>query len=269
MFSRRREETFHLTTPGLDAPVLVRRNPRARRLSLSVNEARRGAVLTVPRNTSLEEAGNFLAQHFAWLQKRLSALPHPAPFVDGSVVPLRGSNHVLRFTPNARKRGVVWIETQTDLPHICVAGAIEHAPRRLKDWLKRQAREELSERCAVHAAFLGVKPGRIAVRDQSTRWGSCSPGGVLSFSWRLILAPAHVLDYLAAHEVAHLREMNHSARFWELVRETCPAMDEAKAWLKQNGAQLHRYGAHIPPAPTRGGEYWANLPFKGWGGVTP
>lgn len=247
MFSRRKPETYHLTTPGLDAPVLVRRNPRARRLSLSVNEARRGAVLTVPRYTSLEEAGEFLAKHFEWLQKHLSALPHPAPFVDGSVVPLRGCDHALHFTPNARKRGVVWIEqrpheSESALPVICVAGAQEHAPRRLKDWLKRQAREELSERCAVHAARLGVKPKRIAIRDQTTRWGSCSAGGVLSFSWRLVLAPAHVLDYLAAHEVAHLREMNHSARFWVLVRESCPALDEAKAWLKKNGAQLHRYG---------------------------
>ncbi|MFQ5626488.1 MAG: M48 family metallopeptidase, partial [Methyloligellaceae bacterium] len=231
-----------MTAAGLDAPVLVRRNPRARRLSLSVNEARRGAVLTVPRYTSLEEAGNFLAKHFEWLQKRLAALPRPMPFADGGVVPLRGQDHVLRFTPNARKRGVVWNEEQppgkeNSLPVICVAGAEEHAPRRLKDWLKRQARADLSGRCAVHAARLDVKPKRITIRDQSTRWGSCSATGALSFSWRLILAPAQVLDYMAAHEVAHLREMNHGARFWAIVRETCATMDEAKAWLRKNGAQ--------------------------------
>ena len=248
MFSRRKPETFHLTAAGLDAPVLVRRNPRARRLSLSVNEARRGAVLTVPRYTSLEEAGSFLAKHFEWLQKRLAALPRPMPFAHGSVVPLRGRDHALQFTPNAKKRGVVWTEDEspgkkTSLPLIYVAGAEEHAPRRLKDWLKRQAREDLSGRCAVHAARLGVTPKRITIRDQSTRWGSCSANGVLSFSWRLILAPAQVLDYLAAHEVAHLREMNHGASFWAIVRETCATMDEAKAWIKKNGAELHRYGA--------------------------
>lgn len=254
MFPTRKAETFRMTTPGLDAPVLVRRSARARRLSLTVNEARRGAVLTVPGYTSLEEAGNFLAQHFEWLQKRLAALPRPVPFADGGVVPLRGRGHVLRFTPNGRQRGVVWIENpagageragaeETALPVICVAGAHEHAPRRLKDWLKRQAREDLARHCAAHAATLDVKPKRIAIRDQSSRWGSCSATGVLSFSWRLILAPGRILDYLAAHEVAHLLEMNHGPRFWAHVRKTCATMDEAKSWLKKNGSGLHRYGA--------------------------
>ena len=243
-----------MTAPGLDAPVLVRRSRRARRLSLTVNEARRGAVLTVPGYTSLEEAGDFLAQHFEWLQKRLAAMPQPVPFADGGVVPLRGESHLLRFAPNGRTRGVVWLEDPAEegeragdevatLPVVCVAGALEHAPRRLKDWLKRQAREDLSRRCAAHAENLGVKPKRISIRDQSSRWGSCSAAGVLSFSWRLILAPGQILDYLAAHEVAHLREMNHGPRFWAHVRETCAGMDEAKSWLRKNGSGLHRYGA--------------------------
>ncbi len=250
MFSRRKPETFHMTTPGLDAPVLVRRSARARRLSLTVNEARRGAVLTLPGYTSLEEAGRFLAQHFEWLQKRLAAMPRPVPFADGVVVPLRGRDHSLCFIPNGRQRGVVRVQegdaagtAETSLPVIRVAGAQEHAPRRLKDWLKRQAREDLARHCAAHAGTLGVKPKRIAIRDQSSRWGSCSAAGILSFSWRLILAPGPVLDYLAAHEVAHLLEMNHGPRFWAHVRETCAGMDEAKYWLKKNGSGLHRYGA--------------------------
>ena len=255
MFSRRKPETFHMRAQGLDAPVLVRRSLRARRISLTVNEARRGAVLTVPGHASLEEAGRFLARHFEWLQKRLSALPLPIPFADGAVIPLRGQDHVLRFTPDNRVRGVVWAEQapaldERELPSIYVAGAEEHAPRRLKDWLKREARSELSARCRAHAATLEVRPKRITVRDQTSRWGSCSPGGGLSFSWRLILAPEHVLDYLAAHEVAHLREMNHGPRFWALVRKTCPAMNEAKGWLKTNGAQLHRYGAGADERPS-------------------
>ena len=196
-----------MKTDGLDAPVLVRRNPRARRISLTVNEARRGVVLTVPGHTSLEEAGSFLAKHFDWLQKKLAALPQPVPFTDGEVIPLRGEDHLLRFQPSGKKRGVVWIDDALAGPVICVAGAQEHAPRRLKDWLKRAAREDLSYRCSVHAATLGVTPKRITVRDQSSRWGSCSAKGVLSFSWRLILAPDYVLDYLAAHEVAHMRDL--------------------------------------------------------------
>jgi len=248
LFSKPKPETFQMKTPGLDAPVQVRRSPRARRISLSVNEAKRGAVLTVPRHTSLEEAGRFLAQHFDWLQKRLAAMPSAVPFRDGVVLPLRGGDHVVHFTPNVKRRGAVWLEEKVeiasfDLPTINIAGSEEHAPRRLKDWLKREARSDLSERCNVHAETLQVRPKRITVRDQSSRWGSCSASGVLSFSWRLILAPSDVLDYLAAHEVAHLREMNHGPRFWSHVRETCAHLEKAKSWLRKNGAQLHRYGA--------------------------
>lgn len=250
MFLRRKPETFHMKADGLDAPVLVRRNPRARRISLTVNEARRGAVLTVPYHASLEDAGDFLARHFEWLQKRLSALPQAVPFADGAIVPLRGDPHLLRFSPSGKRRGVVWTETPPAngieaQPSIVVAGAAEHAPRRLKDWLKRQAREDLSESCAIHAENLGVRPKRITVRDQSSRWGSCSSSGVLSFSWRLILAPEFVLDYLAAHEVAHLREMNHGQKFWAHVHATCPETGSAKRWLRKNGAQLHRYGTDM------------------------
>ena len=89
---------------------------------------------------------------------------------------------------------------------------------------------------------LGVKVKRISIRDQSSRWGSCTSAGSLSFSWRLILAPPYVLDYLAAHEVAHLVEMNHSARFWRVVGKVCPHTERAKTWLDTHGNDLHRYG---------------------------
>ncbi len=99
-----------------------------------------------------------------------------------------------------------------------------------------------------HARTLGLKPVRIAVKDQASRWGSCSTTGVLSFSWRLILAPPAILDYVAAHEVAHLAEMNHGPRFWALVKRTVPQLDEARRWLHIYGMDLHRYGT----IPTRG-----------------
>ena len=114
--------------------------------------------------------------------------------------------------------------------------------RRVSDFLRREARRELEIASLKFAAALGVAIKRVAVRDQSSRWGSCSTTGVLSFSWRLILAPGEVLDYLAAHEVAHLVEMNHSARFWRVVQQICPGHERAKAWLDANGSDLHRYG---------------------------
>jgi hypothetical protein len=111
------------------------------------------------------------------------------------------------------------------------------------DWMKRQANLDLNARVAVHADRLDLTPARIVVRDQTTRWGSCSTSGALSFSWRLVLAPPFVLDYLAAHEVAHLGHMNHGPRFWNLVERTMPRHEEARTWLRKHGASLHRYGA--------------------------
>jgi predicted metal-dependent hydrolase len=110
------------------------------------------------------------------------------------------------------------------------------------DFLRREAHRDLADASHRAAATLGVTVKRISVRDQTSRWGSCSTTGVLSYSWRLILAPPFVLEYLAVHEVAHLVEMNHSPRFWRLVGRMCPDADRAKAWLDQNGADLHRYG---------------------------
>jgi len=259
--SKRKPESFQMSVHGLDCPVTVRRSPRARRFTLSVNEARRGGILTMPVHASLEEAGDFLARNFEWLQDRLTAMPDAVPFADGTAMPLRGLDHGLSFVGPARRRGVVWTETPEGgtesaadwaadrigdpdrLPRICVAGDPAHAPRRLKDWLKREARKDLTARSHWHAGRLGLTPKRITVRDQTTRWGSCSASGVLSYSWRVILAPPFVLDYLAAHEVAHLKEMNHSKRFWALVRETMPRMEEGRRWLKKHGNSLHRYGA--------------------------
>jgi predicted metal-dependent hydrolase len=121
---------------------------------------------------------------------------------------------------------------------------VEHEPQRL-DWSRIVTRLMLTASAAAahrYAAVLGVSIKRIAIRDQASRWGSCSSTGALSFSWRLILAPPFVLDYLAAHEVAHLVEMNHSRRFWRLVLQICPDAHRAKTWLDAHGADLHRHG---------------------------
>jgi predicted metal-dependent hydrolase len=243
---------------GLDCPLEVRRSPRATRLSLKVSHTRRAAILTLPRRARLEDAGDFVARHLDWLQDQTRKLPKPVPIACGAVIPLRGMAHRIEFIGSARAGAVVaresagdgvwqgyWadrnaVETAT-LPRLRVSGEPAHAPRRLADWLKAEARADLSERVAHHATALDVAPKRISVRDQSTRWGSCSCSGSLSFSWRLIFAPGFVLDYVAAHEVAHLREMNHGPRFWRLVRDTMPEMNAARRWLREYGAELHRF----------------------------
>src|SRR6188474_1197100 len=253
-------ETIEVKVKGLELPLLLRRSMRARRFSLQVSEARRGAILTMPVYSSFAEADEFLSRHLDWLKERVAGLSEPVPFTHGAIVPLRGFAHVLRFAGSVRKRCVVWLEEAEDakaapawpegarvsvrrLPRLYVAGEDGHAPRRLLDWLKRQAHLDLKTRVAVHAKRLDLMPKRIFVRDQTTRWGSCSTSGALSFSWRLVLAPPFVLDYLAAHEVAHLGHMNHGARFWNLVKRTMPRHEEARTWLRKHGASLHRYGS--------------------------
>ncbi|MBC8019695.1 MAG: M48 family metallopeptidase [Methyloceanibacter sp.] len=255
-----RGETIEVKIRGLDIPMVLRRSARARRFSLQVNEARRGAVLTMPLYSNFADADEFLSRHFDWLKERVAGLSEPVPFTHGAIVPLRGHAHALRFAGPMRRRGVVWIEAAEDakaapawpegarvgirrLPRLHVAGEEEHASRRLFDWMKRQAHLDLKTRVDLHAKRLNLAPKRLFVRDQTTRWGSCSTSGTLSFSWRLVLAPPFVLDYLAAHEVAHLGHMNHGPRFWSLVERTMPRHEEARTWLRKHGASLHRYGA--------------------------
>ena len=255
-------ETIEVKVKGLGLPLLLRRSSRARRFSLQVSEPRRGAILTMPVYSSFADADEFLSRHLDWLKERVAGLSEPVPFTHGAIVPLRGFAHLIRFAGTVRQRGVVWLEEADDmkvapawpqgarlpirrLPRLVVAGEPDHAPRRMLDWLKRQAHQDLKARVGVHANRLDLMPSRIFVRDQTTRWGSCSTTGALSFSWRLVLAPPFVLDYLAAHEVAHRGHMNHGPRFWGLVERTMPRHEEARSWLCKHGASLHRYGSEV------------------------
>lgn len=220
--------------------VRVRRHRQARRYTLRINAANREVVLTMPPRGSVRQAREFAQKHGAWIAARLRRLPDGEPFAHGTVLPLRGVLHRIDHRHSAR--GTVWIEIQADERLLCVAGQAPHLPRRVQDYLKREAKRDLETASRQAAEILGVELKRVSVRDQSSRWGSCSSTGVLSYSWRLILAPPFVLDYLAAHEVAHLIEMNHSRRFWRVVERICPDMGRAKAWLDAHGADLHRYG---------------------------
>jgi predicted metal-dependent hydrolase len=229
--------------PAVGAPIEVRRHPKARRLTLRVSRTRRAVIVTLPMQCDVGEAGSFVERNIDWVRERLGSLPHPVHLTDGIALPLRGVAHRICVCGKLRGRGAVEaVPAAAGLPQLRVYGHPEHAPRRLKDWLCAEAKRDLDARVLWHADVLGVRPKRIAVRDQTSRWGSCSTTGLLSFSWRLVLAPPLVLDYVAAHEVAHLAEMNHGHRFWALVRSTAPRMDEAKRWLQVYGPDLHRYG---------------------------
>ena len=236
----------HSVIESIGAPVEVRRHPAARRMTLRISRTRRAVIVTLPMQCDIGEATPFINRHLDWVRERLGCLPEPAPFLHGCVIPLRGVPHRLEFSgcPIGAECPVVVRQPGADgCAVIEVAGRVEQAPRRLFNWLSEEARRDLDTRVLWHTRNLGLKAKRIAVRDQTSRWGSCSTTGALSFSWRLVLAPSLILDYVAAHEVAHLQEMNHGPNFWALVRKTFPRMEEAKSWLLLYGTDLHRYGA--------------------------
>ncbi len=222
--------------------IRLRRHRRARRYTLRIHPTDREAILTMPPRGTLVGSARTLRSFMAAGSPRVSVVcRRPHRFHAGTVVPLRGVPH--RIVHRAGERGTVWTETRDSGEKVlCVAGDVEHMDRRVHDFLKREARKDLHKASLAYAADLGVRVKRVSIRDQSSRWGSCTSAGSLSFSWRLILAPPYVLDYLAAHEVAHLVEMNHSPRFWRVVGRICDHVERAKSWLDTHGNDLHRYG---------------------------
>lgn len=228
-------EEVAVQVDGRSFNVVVRRMAQARRMAIRV-DAVRGVVLVLPVRASLAEGERFLHAHLDWLGQRLRALPGGRPLIAGATVPLLGLPHAIRHRPDAR-RGV-WVEDGT----IQVSGAHDHVGRRVGDFLKAEAKRVLVPKVQTMAARLDRSPARVTLKDTVSRWGSCSAQGVIALSWRLVMAPEWVADYVAAHEAAHLAEMNHSPRFWALVDRLGVDARRGRSWLKQHGGELHRYG---------------------------
>jgi predicted metal-dependent hydrolase len=205
-------------------------------------------TLTIPRRASVEAAERFLVAHERWLAAKLSQRAPGIAFEPGARVPVRGVPHRIRHLP-AGTRGTAWIDVEDGEPVLCVTGRPEHLERRVTDALRKMARADLAAAVGRAAGEIGVRPRALRIADTRSQWGSCTAAGVLSSSWRLILAPPLVLDYVAAHEVAHLLERNHGPGFWRLTRRLCPRMEEAKRWLRAHGAALHAIGVAPPPPP--------------------
>ena len=222
-------------------PVRLRRHRQARRYTLRIDAASREVVLTMPPRGSVKEAKEFAQKHGGWIAARLKRLPEAAPFAHGIEVPLRGESH--RIVHRRGERGTVWTESDERGERLlCVAGEPPHVDRRISDFLKREAQRDLEAASRRYAAKLGVAIKRISCATNRAAGARARtpaycrfPGG--SFSRR-----SFVLDYLAAHEVCHLVELNHSPRFWRLVKRLYPDFDRAKVWLDVHGTDLHRYG---------------------------
>jgi hypothetical protein len=228
-----------LKIDGRAIEVSLKLNPRARRVIVKVHPNTGEVTVTAPTRGGLAYALDFARGEQQWIASQLARVPQPVELAPGASIPFRGLMHRIRHSVSGALPA--WRDEQERV--LFVRGRAEHAGRRLLDFLKAEARKAFETRALEFAARLGVKPARIAVRDTASRWGSCSSARSLSFSWRLILAPDFVLDYVVAHEVAHLREMNHGPRFWAHVKNLVGDPKAPQRWLRANGRDLQRYGA--------------------------
>jgi predicted metal-dependent hydrolase len=221
----------------LGTPISIRISPRARRIALRINAAERTVELVLPPGVPQSHGLRFVQSKRGWIAARLAALPPSVPFAEGAVVPVLGVPHRIRREVDAAPPPVALVDGE-----IRVRGDPVHLPRRVRDFLMAKARKELSLRARRLAARIGRDIAQITVRDTRSRWGSCSGQGNISFSWRLIFAPEPVIDYVVAHEVSHLVEMNHGPRFWRLVESLSPDSGTPRAWLKRHRSRLFSYG---------------------------
>ncbi len=236
MAARQTVKDLSFDLDGRDVPILLRRNRQARRIIIRIDPKTDGVKLTLPWHASEAEALRFLEAQKDWLRRRLDRLPDRVAFEDGATISIVGVDHIICHRPDAR-RGV-WIDGDV----ICVSGDAEHLARRLGDWLRKEAKSRLTSLAEEKADILGVKIGRVTVRDTTSRWGSCAHDGSLNFSWRMIMTPPFVFDFIVAHEVAHIIERNHGPNFHALVDTLTDKADQAEAWLNAYGPALHRVG---------------------------
>ncbi len=220
---------------GALVAVAFKRSARAKRVSLKIDPAR-GVVITLPMRASRRAGLALLHAHEEWVSEKLEALPQALALRQGAVVPVHGQPHEIVHVEG--ERGGAWIENGK----IFVTGQPEFLPRRVADCLKRLARQRLTAMAAETAQRGALRPRTVRIKDTRSRWGSCAPDGTLAFCWRLICAPDFVQDYVVAHEVAHLRHMNHGPQFWALTDELTPHRQTATAWLARDGASLLRIG---------------------------
>ena len=213
-------------------PVALRRSARARRMVLRVGRDDGAVMLTLPGQTPLDQALAFAETKAGWLERVRARLPAAQVVMPGALLPIEGRDLVI--TPAARRSAGIE-DGRLLVPAGRPTGPVVAA------FLKDLARQRLAPACDRHAAALGRRFTAIALRDTRSRWGSCTSAGRLMFSWRLAMAPPAVLDYVAAHEVAHLAEMDHSPRFWGVVARLCPDHGRHRAWLRQHGAALQAW----------------------------
>ena len=213
--------------------ITLRRSARARRFSLRVSRLDGRVTLSLPPGAREAEAMAFARQQEPWIRRALADLPQTATVGLGALVPVEGRLLRLDAGPGRLIR--------IDGDSLLIPGNPAQAGVRAGAFLKHLARDRLTEASDRYARMIGRPYSRLTLRDTRSRWGSCTADGALMYSWRLVMAPPAVLDYVAAHEVAHLAQMNHSPAFWAVVARLVPGYAAHRRWLKQHGQALHGY----------------------------
>lgn len=213
--------------------ITLRKTAQARRISLRISRLDGRVTLTCPLRTSDREALSFAQEKADWLRRHLMEQPKQAGIGIGGEIPFAGAT--LRIVQGTGRL----VQVQDDL--LLVPGAPDRAAARIAGFLKQTARDRLAAASGHYATLLGRPYTRLTLRDTRSRWGSCTADGGLMYSWRLVMAPPEVLAYVAAHEVAHLAEMNHSAAFWSVVTKLYGDYRAPRRWLRDKGGDLHRY----------------------------
>lgn len=226
---------------GQSVSYVLKRSSRAKRVRLEVRQ-HSGLAVVVPRSYPLQDLDNLLREKQAWILRHLASARHaaaPPPIGDirdGDLIPYLGRNlRVIDCRGDGCPRGVTLTPDRLLISGASDGQGLESLA---EQWYRSQARSILRQKVDAVTSRLGLGYGRIIIRGQRTRWGSCSQRGTLSFNWRLMMTPEAVIDYVIIHEVAHLREMNHTERFWKLVAEECPRWREYRRWLDEHGAWL-------------------------------
>lgn len=220
--------------------LVVKHSPRARRLALRLDPAERVVRLTVPRGISLRRAQDFVEDHKDWIDEKIAGLPPLIPFTHGRGIPILGRDRLLEISAPL-KGSRTKIELLTD--RLRVETLLENPAPRIEKFLKNLSLESLTTLSHEKAAKVGKSVSGVRVRDTKTRWGSCAHDGALSYSWRLIFAPRLAMDYVVAHEIAHLVHLNHSRAFWDVCRELSEDYVEGEYWMRNHGFELMRFGA--------------------------
>lgn len=220
--------------------IRVEKSPRAKRLALRLNQKERVFHLVIPRGMSLSKAQAFAEEHDRWMKEKLRDLPAPVRFKHGAIIPVMGKNREIKII---HRKALKTTEIILKYNELLVFTNLEDPTSRIVRFLKNIARDELEKLSLEIAARLGKKIRSVSVRDTKSRWGSCSQDGRLSYSWRLIFAPPAAFNYVVAHEVAHLRHLDHSKNFWQLCRRLSDDYLEGQFWMHNHGHELMRYGA--------------------------